>query len=77
MVYQLGDNDADGIAAACAEIYGKYVGLVVMLARIGMDKVTCFLADVRIVFQRPRHSGGETFSARAISLMVICGLFMV
>lgn len=58
VVYQLGDNDADGIAAACAEIYGKYVGLVVMLARIGMDKVTCFLADVRIVFQRPRHSGG-------------------
>ena len=52
VVYQLGDNDADGIAAACAEIYGQYIGLVVMFARIGMDKVTSLLADVRIVFQR-------------------------
>ena len=77
MVYQLGDNDADGIAAACAEIYGKYVGLVVMLARIGMDKVTCFLLMSGLSFSALDTVEGETFSARAISLMVICGLFMV
>lgn len=52
VVYQLGNNDADGIAAACAEVYSQYIGLVVMFARIGMYKVTSFLADVRIVFQR-------------------------
>ena len=60
VVYQLGNNDADGIAAACAEVYSQYIGLVVMFARIALDTVE-----------------GETFSARAISLMVICGLFMV
>lgn len=52
VVYQLGNDDADGIAAACAEVYSQYIGLIAMFARIGMDKITSFLADVRIVFQR-------------------------
>ena len=44
VVYQLGNDDADGIAAACAEVYSQYIGLIAMFARIGMDKITSFLA---------------------------------
>ena len=58
MMYQLWDNHSNCIAAAGTEVYCKHIGLIIMFARVGMDKVTGFLADVRIVFQRPRHSGG-------------------
>lgn len=59
-VYQLGDNDADGIAAACAEIYGKYVGLMdyARAHRHGQDHVFPLLMSDCL--SAPRHSGGHS-----------------
>ena len=56
-MYQLRDNYTDCIRTAGTKVHCKYVRLVIMLPGIRMYKVTGLLADIRIVFQRPRHSG--------------------
>ena len=57
MMHQLGHNHANRIAAARTEVHGKHIGFVVMFAGVGMDEVTGFPADVRIILERSRHGG--------------------
>lgn len=76
MMHQLGHNHANRIAAARTEVHGKHIGFVVMFAGVGMDEVTGFPADVGLSLSALDTVDGETFNARAISLMVICGLFI-
>ena len=47
------------VAAARTEVHGKHIGFVVMFAGVGMDEVAGFPADVRIILERSRHSGGR------------------
>ena len=59
VVHHLGDDDADGIGSSGPQVHCLYVGLVVVLAGIGVYQVACFLADVRVVLQCPRHGRGR------------------
>ena len=59
MMHQLRYNHTNRVASARTEVYGKHIGLIIMFACVGMNKVTCLPADVRIVLERSRHSGGR------------------
>lgn len=71
MMYQLGYNDANGIGSAGTQVYSQHIRLVVVLLRVGMNRISGFLTDVRLFFSALDTVEGETLSARAMSLMVI------
>ena len=59
MMHQLRYNHTNRVASARTEVDGKHIGLIIMFARVSMNKVTCLPADVRIILERSRHSGGR------------------